>query len=128
MKTATAIYTAQAVTAAAQAEYSAPVAVDLTALSVNDGVIHIKVTNSAAVQSAARTLRLSIAFAQSNESANIARVKASAQIFNVQIPAGASEVSISTSDKITLRAQFIHAWIQHDELTAPVTLDVALIS
>ena len=113
-----------------RSEYSNSVAVDLNAITPtnNDVVLRVKLTNGSTIQTLDKRLKLSYAFDGSDLHATPARLRPSAKTLFLQIPSDASGIAIFHTDKITMQNRWIHVWIQHDQFSGSVSLDVDVIS
>jgi len=125
MKTPVALLTSVTVTAAPQLNSNVAVA-DLTAATLAYCTIEAAITNSANVQTGNNRLYIRYAFSTTNESSNISRLSAQGTL-EAHVPAVASAIKIVNTDKITLRSQFLHVWVDHEELSAACTLTVKVV-
>jgi hypothetical protein len=134
MKTATAIYTAESVTASSESKSGANgVRVDLNSLTVNDATIHAVVTNGASAPNVGESIILNYAFSNTDFNGDgattfKATLGPSAQQLKLTTNAIASSKRVFTTDKITIRARYIYVWLDYSSLANTITLDASLIT
>lgn len=124
MTTAINLCTDQTVTQAAEIK-AGLVAVDISAATTNDMCLQATVTNGTAAKTGSNRVTIFYAFAMTDESATPGKL-APVGRFEVHIPNAANAIVIATTDKITIRAKYIHVWFDHEYLlngSAKFTLD-----
>ena len=128
--TVTALYTAQALTAESQTSKVYAKA-DLNAFAFNGVTIELKLTNGVVPPVAGRQVQVYYVFSSQNldiSTADVAGIlRTSAYTTAVATRNVASAVVGSVSIPVPLTARYLYAWVTHDNLGQPITLDASYI-
>lgn len=131
MKTSTTVINGATV-AIAGTDATGHTQVDLNALTVNDGTLHVKVTNGSTAPGAGKEIELFYAFSPNDQTTPIATsdliLGAGANRLVVKLDNTASAVREITTDKITLKVRYVIMWYKCRGLNATVTLTTAIQS
>src|SRR4051812_39522595 len=131
MKTSTTVINGATVAAAAT-DAAGHVQVDLNALTVNDAVIHLKVTNGGTSPGLGREIEVFYAFSPNDQTTPLATThlilaQAATRVV-VKLDNIASAVRELLTEPIVLKARYIIMWYRCRGLNAPVTLTAAVQS
>ena len=103
------------------------VAVDLSLASSNDVLLEAIVTNGADPQVLNTKIVVKYAFATSDLSLFPSRLSP-VGFFDVRAPNAANGVSVTTSVPFTLRAPYLHVWLEHERFSAPCEISLNAVT
>ncbi len=128
MNTATTLLNGVTVTAAAQ-QAAGAASVDLNAITANDVVFEVLVTNGGTSPGTGKSIDVYIGWASTSIASNIpATVGPTAEKIKIGLSSVADESRVAMSGPSLKKARYLYIWYSHEDFNAAVTLTAKIIS